>query len=56
MSHIKTAHDMGVRKALKEAGYASMDDVYKQAESIGLIPARQPAGTLDSLLASLSKR
>lgn len=56
MSHIKTAHDIGVQKALKEAGYASMDDVYKQAESIGLIPARQPANTMDSLIAGLAKR
>lgn len=56
MSHIKTAHDMGVEKALKEAGYASLDDVYKHAESIGLIQPRQPAQTLDGLIASLVKR
>lgn len=56
MSHIKTAHDIGVRKALKEAGYASMEDVYKQAESVGLIPAQRPADNLDSLIAGLAKR
>lgn len=56
MSHIKTAHEIGVRKALREAGYASMDDVYKQAESVGLVPAQQPANTLDSLIAGLAKR
>lgn len=56
MSHIKTAQDMGVQKALKEAGFASMDDVYKQAESIGLIPPRQTSNPLDNLLAGLAKR
>lgn len=57
MSHIKTAHDIGVQKALKEAGYASLEDVYKQAESVGLIPPRQPAvNNLDNLIAGLTKR
>ena len=28
MSHIKTARDIGVQKAIKEAGYASLEDVY----------------------------
>lgn len=56
MSHIKTAHDIGVLKALKEAGYASTEDVYKQAESVGLIQAKRPTDSLDSLIAGLAKR
>lgn len=57
MSHIKTAHDIGVQKAIKEAGYASLEDIYKQAQEIGLIqnPSR-PADDLDGLIANLTKR
>lgn len=58
MSHIKTARDIGVRKALKEAGYESLEDVYKQAQEVGLIPGQQPsqADGLDGLIAGLAKR
>lgn len=56
MSHIKTARDIGVQKALKEAGYASLEDVYKQAQEVGLIPSQQRANGLDGLIASLAKR
>lgn len=57
MSHIKTAHDIGVQKAIKEAGYASLEDVYKQAQEIGLLSNPTPqADGLDSLIAGLVKR
>ncbi len=57
MSHIKTARDIGVQKAIKEAGYASIEDVYKQAQEIGLLPSPAPqAEGLDSLIAGLIKR
>lgn len=57
MSHIKTARDIGVQKAIKEAGYASLEDVYKQAQEIGLLPSQQPqADTFDGLIAGLVKR
>lgn len=57
MSHIKTARDIGVQKAIKEAGYASLEDVYKQAQEVGLLPSpAQPTGSLDSLIAGLVKR
>ena len=57
MSHIKTARDIGVQKAIKEAGYASIEDVYKQAQEIGLLPApAAQANSLDSLIAGLVKR
>jgi hypothetical protein len=56
MSHIKTARDLGVQKALKEAGYASLEDVYKQAQEVGLIPGQRQADGLDGLIANLAKR
>lgn len=55
MSHIKTAREIGAQRALKEAGYASLEDVYKQAKEVGLIPSPQTDG-LDGLIASLAKR
>jgi hypothetical protein len=57
MSHIKTARDIGVQKAIKEAGYASLEDVYKEAQEIGLLPSQTPqAHGLDGLIAGLVKR
>lgn len=57
MSHIKTARDIGVQKAIKEAGYASLEDVYKQAQEIGMLPNQAPqANSLDNLIAGLVKR
>jgi hypothetical protein len=56
MSHIKTAREIGVQKALKEAGYASLEDVYKQAQEVGLIPSQRQADGLDGLIAGLAKR
>ncbi len=56
MSHIKTARDIGVQKALKEAGYESLEDVYKQAQEVGLVPSQRQAGGLDDLIAGLAKR
>ncbi len=57
MSHIKTARDIGVQKALKEAGYESLEDVYKQAQEVGLLPSQQqPQAGLDGLIAGLAKR
>lgn len=55
MSHLKTAHDLGVQKALKEAGYASLDDVHKEAEAVGLIEKKASKPT-DGLLALLGKK
>ncbi len=58
MSHIKTAYDLGVQKALKEAGYTSIDDVRKQAEAAGLIQPEKTAAAspLDGLMAALGKK
>lgn len=57
MSHLKTAHDLGVQKALKEAGYASLEEVQKQAETLGLTQKEAaPASPVDGVLAALGKK
>jgi hypothetical protein len=55
MSHLKTAHDLGVQKALKEAGYNSLEDVQKEAEAVGLIEKKASHPT-DGLLSILGKK
>jgi hypothetical protein len=54
-NHLKTAREIGVQKALKEAGYASVADVEKQAAELGLIQAPKTA-SLDHLLAVINKK
>lgn len=56
MSHINTARNLGVQKAIKEAGYESLEDVYKQAQEIGLTQNQRQTDGLDSLITSLVKR
>ena len=56
MSHIKTAREIGAQKAIKEAGYESLEDVYKQAKEIGLIPSPRANDGLDGLIANITKR
>jgi len=57
MSHLKTARDLGMQKALKEAGYTSLEDVQKQAETLGLIQKQAaPAIQTNDLLAALGKK
>lgn len=36
-SHIKTAHAWGVEQALSQAGYASYNDLVKEAQDLGLL-------------------
>lgn len=40
-SPIKIAHDLGVQAALKEAGYASVEEVTKEAAELGLLGENQ---------------
>ncbi len=57
MSHIKTAQELGVQKALKEAGYSSIDDVRKQAEALGLLDKEAaPTNPVAGIVAHLGKR
>lgn len=47
-THLKTAHDYGVQKALEKCGYASLDEVRKEAVDVGVLEqpktAAAPAG------------
>ena len=59
-SHLKTAHDFGVKKALEKHGYASIEDVKKDVDALGLIPAETPKTaeekTLEGVFASLKAK
>jgi hypothetical protein len=56
-THLKTAHEYGVQKALEQVGYKSAEEVRKDAEALGLIeaPKTAAANPLDSLFRSLQK-
>lgn len=60
-SHLKTAHDHGVQKALEAVGYKSTDEVIKEARDLGLLEQPQqkqasaPTSTLDELFKTLGK-
>jgi hypothetical protein len=53
-THLKTAHEYGVQKALEQVGYKSAEEVRKDAEALGLIEAPKTAATnpLDALFRS----
>lgn len=59
-SHLKTAHDYGVKKALEQCGYSSVEEVQKEAAAIGInlepekTAQEQPRGdSLDALFQHL---
>lgn len=57
-SHLKTAHDHGVKQALLKCGYASIEDVSKDIQELGLFeeePKTAAAGT-DAVFASLKAK
>lgn len=56
MSHIQTAYDIGVQKALKEAGYASAEEVRKHAMELGIIQDEKQRDPLAGLLDNIGKR
>jgi hypothetical protein len=47
-THLKTAHDYGVARALESAGYKTAEEVVKEAEALGLIQTQHKTA-LDSL-------
>lgn len=51
-SHLQTAHEYGVKKALEKHGFASIEDVQKEAEELGLFeqPKEQPKTANDKNL------
>lgn len=56
-THLKTAHDYGVQKALEAVGYRSQDEVIKEAQALGLVESAKtvPTNPLDALFKNLSK-
>lgn len=53
-SHLKTAHEWGVKQALEQAGYASAEEVVKEAAALGIIEQPQtPTPTPDTKIAEL---
>lgn len=58
-SHLKTAHDHGVKKALEKCGYASLEDLNKDIQELGLIeePTKTAAdGQLEGVFAQLKAK
>jgi hypothetical protein len=55
-NHLRSAREIGVRRALKEAGYTSIEDVRKQAEDCGLVEkTAKTASPVAGLLGALKK-
>jgi len=50
-SHLRTAHDYGVQKALEQVGYKTAEEVQREAEALGLIevPKTAAENPLDQL-------
>jgi hypothetical protein len=62
-SHVKTAYDFGVKQALAQYGYASVEDLEKDAASPGMpqaadarvAPVSEAAGRLGSMIAAATQ-
>lgn len=50
---LKQAQEWGVRQALEQAGYQSVEEVYKEAAALGLVAAPAPAPKTASDLSHL---
>lgn len=55
-NHLKTAHEYGVKKALEKAGYASVDEVNKDVQELGLLDEPKTASTTDAVFAGLKAK
>jgi hypothetical protein len=60
-THLQTAHEYGVKKALEKCGYASIEEVQKDIEELGLNQTPAPQKTaadagLDNVFASLKAK
>lgn len=59
-SHLKTAYNYGVKKALEKVGYDSVEAVNKDAQALGLLgqPQQKTAGNenLADLFASIKAK
>lgn len=58
-THLKTAHDHGIKKALEKCGYASIEDVNKDIQELGILedPAKTASETgVDAVMSSLKAK
>jgi hypothetical protein len=58
-THLQTAHEYGVNQALRKLGYASVEEVEKQAAELGLIEAAKtaaPTTGTDAVFAELAAK
>ena len=58
-SHLKTAHQYGVNEALKKCGYATVEDVTKEAAELGLLetpPTEKTAEPTGGVFDALKKK
>ncbi len=49
-THLRTAHQFGVTKALEKCGYASLDEVTREAAALGLTEAPPSKTAADTSL------
>jgi hypothetical protein len=54
-SHLRTAHQFGVTKALEKCGYTSLDEVTKEAAALGLTEAPAPKTAADATVGDVFK-
>jgi hypothetical protein len=57
-THLQTAHEYGVRKALEKCGYASLEEVQRDVEALGLVEPEKTASSheADKVFASLKTK
>jgi hypothetical protein len=58
-THLQTAHEHGIKTALAECGYASVEDVQRDAQALGLNGGQKtaaPAQTSGDFLSSLKAK
>ena len=55
-SHLKTAYDFGVQKALEQHGYKTAAEVEKEAKELGILPEPEKTASEDTSLAALRRK
>jgi hypothetical protein len=57
-THLQTAHEYGVKQALQQLGYGSIEEVEKQAADLGLVAEEQKtaAPASSDIFAELAKK
>jgi len=57
-SHLQTAREYGVQKALEKCGYTTADEVNKEAAELGLLeqPTKTASTPVDNVFAALKAK